>query len=141
LLDKNRKLEKENQRLQSRVTSSSGKDLAALAKDVGGISVLVADLKDADARTLRETVDDLKSRMAKAIIVLGAIDGEKVRLIAGVTPDLTDQFSAGDVVNFVAAQVGGKGGGRRDLAQAGGTRPEALSGALDSVLKWVESEI
>jgi alanyl-tRNA synthetase len=103
--------------------------------------VLAAALEGADAKTLRETVDKLKDQLKSAAIVLGAVADGKVSLIAGVTQDLTGKVKAGDLVNFVAQQVGGKGGGRPDMAQAGGTEPAKLPAALQSVKAWVEQRV
>jgi alanyl-tRNA synthetase len=94
-----------------------------------------------DARGLRETIDQLKERLGSAVIVLGVVEGDKVSLVAGVTADLTSRLKAGELVNFVAKQVGGKGGGRADMAQAGGTQPAALPDALESVEAWVSARI
>src|SRR5207244_3347759 len=116
-------------------------DLAARAVEVKGIKVLAAALDGADARTLRETLDKLKDKLKSAAIVLGSTDGGKVSLIAGVTADLTTKLKAGELVNFVAQQVGGKGGGRPDMAQAGGTEPAKVPAALDSVRQWVEQRL
>jgi alanyl-tRNA synthetase len=110
-------------------------------KDGREMRVLVATLEGADAKTLRETMDKLKDRLKSAAIVLGAITDGKVSLIAGVTSDLTAKLKAGDLVNYVAQQVGGKGGGRPDMAQAGGTNPAGLSTALQSVKSWVEQRV
>jgi alanyl-tRNA synthetase len=130
-------LEKEISRLKSKLAGSQGDDLAAQAVEVNGAKVLAAMLEGADAKTLRETMDKLKDRLKSAAIVLGAVDGGKVALIAGVTADLTAKVKAGELVNFVALQVGGKGGGRPDMAQAGGTEPAKLAAALASVREWV----
>jgi alanyl-tRNA synthetase len=130
-------LEKELARLKSKVASSQGDDLASQAVDVKGIRLLVAAMDGADGKTLRETLDKLKDKLKSAVILLGAADGAKVSLIAGVTADLTGKIKAGDLVNFVAQQVGGKGGGRPDMAQAGGTESAKLPAALASVQSWV----
>jgi alanyl-tRNA synthetase len=119
------------------MASSQGEDLAAQAIDVKGIKVLVATLEGADVKTLRETMDKLKDKLKSAAIVLAAVDGSKVSLIAGVTGDATSKVKAGELVNFVAQQVGGKGGGRPDMAQAGGTDPAGLPKALAAVQGWV----
>jgi len=103
--------------------------------------VLAATLDGADAKTLRDTMDKLKDRLKSAAIVLGAVNDGKVSLIAGVTSDLTAKLKAGDLVNYVAQQVGGKGGGRPDMAQAGGTEPAKLPHALQSVKNWVEERV
>ena len=107
------------------------------AREVAGIRVLAERLEGADPDSLRDTVDQLKNKLGSGIVVLGTDAGRGVRLVAGVTPDLTDRFKAGELVNHVAGQVGGKGGGRPDFAQAGGSRPEALGPALGSVYDWV----
>ncbi len=138
LVDRSRKLEKELEQLKGKLASSQGSELAEQAIEVNGIKVLAAKLEGADARTLRDTVDQLKNKLGSAVIVLGAVAGEKVSLTAGVTPDLIKQVKAGDLVKHVAQQVGGKGGGRPDMAQAGGTEPAALDAALASVKEWVE---
>jgi alanyl-tRNA synthetase len=109
--------------------------------DVKGSKVLAATLDGADAKTLREAMDKLKDRLKSAAIVLGAVNDGKVSLIAGVTSDLTGKVKAGELVNFVAQQVGGKGGGRPDMAQAGGTEAAKLPAALQSVKAWVEQRI
>src|SRR5207245_8186471 len=139
--EEKRALEKELARLKSKLASSQGEDLAARAVEVKGIKVLAAALDGADAKTLRETLDKLKDKLKSAAIVLGSTDGGKVSLIAGVTADLTTKLKAGELVNFVAQQVGGKGGGRPDMAQAGGTQPGNLSVALQSVKSWVEQRV
>jgi alanyl-tRNA synthetase len=141
LLDEKKALEKELSRLKSKLASSQGDDLADDAVAIGSAKVLAAKLDGADAKTLRETMDKLKDRLKSAAIVLGAVEGDKVTLIAGVTADLTAKVKAGELVNFVAQQVGGKGGGRADMAQAGGTEPAKLPAALDSVSEWVKQKI
>jgi alanyl-tRNA synthetase len=137
VLEQVRDLERELARLKSRLAASQGDDLAAKAVDVAGIRVLAASLEGADVRTLRETLDKLKDKLGSAAIVLAAVDGGKVSLIAGVTADLTARLKAGELVNFVAGQVGGKGGGRPDMAQAGGTDPSGLPRALAAVPDWI----
>ena len=136
-----RGLEKELTRLKSKLASSQGDELADRAIDVKGAKVLAATLDGADAKALRETLDKLKARLKSAVVVLAAADGGKVTLIAGVTADLTSKVKAGDLVNFVAQQVGGKGGGRADMAQAGGTSPDKLPAALESVGGWVRERL
>jgi alanyl-tRNA synthetase len=130
-------IEKELARLKSKLATSQGDDLATQAVDVKGAKVLAATIDGADSKALRETLDKLKDRLKSAAIVLGSADGGKVALIAGVTSDLTSRIKAGDLVNFVARQVGGKGGGRPDMAQAGGNDPAKLPAALASVSGWV----
>ena len=134
-------LEKELARLKSKLASSRGDDLAAQAVDVRGIKVLAAALEGADAKSLRETLDKLKDKLGSAIIVLGAVEGGRVQLAAGVTADATARVKAGDLVNYVAQQVGGKGGGRADMAMAGGTDPAKLAPALASVRAWAEQRL
>ncbi len=141
MLDNVKTLEKELSRMKSRLASSQGDDLADLAVSVGASRVLAAKLEGADARTLREAMDKLKDKLGSAAIVLGAVEGDKVTLIAGVTADLTMKVKAGELVNFVAQQVGGKGGGRADMAQAGGTDPAKLPEALASVPAWVRQRV
>jgi alanyl-tRNA synthetase len=141
ILDSVRNLEKELARLKSKLASSQGEELADQAVVVKGAKVLAAALDGADAKALRETLDKLKDRLKSAVVVLAAVEGGKVALIAGVTADLTSKVKAGELVNFVAQQVGGKGGGRPDMAQAGGTEPAKLRVALDSVRAWVEQRL
>jgi alanyl-tRNA synthetase len=136
--EEKRALEKELSRLKSKLAASRGEDLVEQAVDVKGVKVLAATLEGADAKSLRETVDKLKDRLKSAAIVLGTAADGKVALIAGVTPDLVAKIKAGELVNYVAQQVGGKGGGRADMAQAGGTEPAKLASALQSVKAWVE---
>ena len=141
ILDNVKALEKELARLKSRLAASQGDDLADSAVDVNGIKVLAVRLEGADAKALRETLDKLKDKLKSAAIVLAAAQDGKVSLIAGVTPDLTTRIKAGELVNAVAQQVGGKGGGRPDMAQAGGTDEAALPAALASVRSWVEGRL
>ncbi|MCK4742884.1 MAG: alanine--tRNA ligase [Sulfuriflexus sp.] len=141
LLERQRKLEKELEQLKGKLASSAGSDLASQAEDVAGIKVLAARLDGADVKSLRDTVDQLKNKLGTAAIVLSSVDGDKITLIAGVSKDATDRIKAGDLVNCVAQQVGGKGGGRPDMAQAGGNDPAALDGALASVVAWVTETV
>jgi alanyl-tRNA synthetase len=141
LLEEKKALEKEMGRLRSKLAMGQGQDLASQAVDVKGAKLLSAAIEGADAKTLREAMDKLKDRLKSAVIVLGAAADGKVTLIAGVTADLTGKVKAGELVNFVAQQVGGKGGGRPDMAQAGGTRPENLAAALASVPAWVDGRL
>ncbi|HBZ17815.1 MAG TPA: alanine--tRNA ligase, partial [Betaproteobacteria bacterium] len=137
ILDNVRNLEKELVRVKSKVASGQGEDMVAKAQTVNGVTVLATVLQDSDAVLLRQTIDQLKAKLKSGVILLASVSGEKITLIAGVTDDLTGKFKAGELVNYVAKQVGGKGGGRPDLAQAGGTNPEGLNAAIDSVLNWV----
>jgi len=141
VLEQVRTLDRELARLKSKLASSQGDDLAEQAVDVAGIKVLAATLEGADAKTLRETMDKLKDKLKTAAIVLSTVEGGKVTLIAGVTADATGRVKAGDLVNFVAQQVGGKGGGRPDMAQAGGTDPSQLPKALAGVPAWVTQRV
>ncbi len=136
-LDQIKALEKELAQLKGRLASAQGDELASQAVQVKGIKVLAAKLDGADAKTLRETMDKLKDKLKTAAIVLAAVDGDKVQLAAGVTADSTARVKAGELVNFVAGQVGGKGGGKPDMAMAGGTDAAALPQALASVAAWV----
>jgi alanyl-tRNA synthetase len=137
VLDQVRALEKEIAALKGKLASSQGDELLSQAVDVKGIKVLAATLDGADAKTLRETMDKLKDKLKSAAIVLAAVDGTKVQLAAGVTADRVGKVKAGELVNFVAQQVGGKGGGKPDLAMAGGTDAAGLPKALASVAAWV----
>ena len=139
--DSVRHLEKELAQMKSKLANSQSGDLTSQIKTVKGIQVLAASLEGVDARVLRETLDNLKDKLNSAVIVLAAVVDGRITLIAGVTPDLTARVKAGELVNMVAQQVGGKGGGRADMAQAGGTQPENLPSALESVLGWVERQL
>jgi alanyl-tRNA synthetase len=137
VLDQVKALEKEVAALKGKLASSQGDDLVARAADVNGLKVLAARLEGADAKTLRDTLDQLKNKLKTAAIVLAAVDGDKVQLAAGVTADSTGKVKAGELVNFVAQQVGGKGGGKPDMAMAGGTDASRLPQALAGVPAWV----
>lgn len=137
VLEQVRALEREIGALKGKLASSKGDELVSQAVDVNGIMVLAAKLDGADAKTLRDTMDKLKDKLKTAAIVLAAVDGGKVQLAAGVTADAMAKVKAGELVNFVAQQVGGKGGGKPDLAMAGGTDAAALPAALQSVQAWV----
>ncbi len=141
IMDNVRALEKELARLKSKLASAQGDDLVGLAVEVKGAKVLAATLEGADVGALRETMDKLKDKLKSAAIVLASVSDGKVTLIAGVTPDLIGKVKAGELVNQVAQQVGGKGGGRPDMAQAGGTQPENLPAALASVSEWVAGKL
>ena len=141
VLEQVKGLEKEIAALKGKLASSQGDDLLSLAVDVQGIKVLAARLEGADAKTLRDTMDKLKDKLKTAAIVLATVDGDKVQLAAGVTADTTAKVKAGELVNFVAQQVGGKGGGKPDMAMAGGTDVSKLSAALASVTGWVQTKV
>jgi alanyl-tRNA synthetase len=134
-------LDKELAALKGKLASAQGDELVNHAQDIKGVKLLVARLDGADVKTLRDTMDKLKDKLKTAVIVLGVVDGAKVQIAVGVTADTTVKVKAGDLVNFVAAQVGGKGGGKPDMAMAGGTEPAKLTTALDSVQAWVLSKL
>jgi alanyl-tRNA synthetase len=137
----NRSLEKQVEALKSRLASQTGGDLASQAQEVEGIKVLAAKLDGANVKTLRETVDQLKNKLGAAIVVLASSEAGKVSIIAGVTRAESERIAASDLANMVAAQCGGRGGGRPDMAQAGGDQPENLAAALESVLSWVKTKL
>jgi len=141
LMNEARAAERDLARLKAKLASSAGDDLVDRAVDVKGAKVVAASMDGADVKSLRETVDKLKDKLKSAAIVLGSVSDGKVTLIAGVTPDLVAKVKAGDLVNHVAQRVGGKGGGRPDMAQAGGTDAAALPAALESVKAWVEERL
>ena len=141
LLEQTRRLERELAAMKGKLASAQGDDLAGSAQDVNGVKVLAARLDSVDPAALRETLDKLKDKLKSAAIVLATSTDGKVSLIAGVTSDLTGKVKAGELVNFVAQQVGGKGGGRPDMAQAGGTDASALPAALASVTAWVGGKL
>jgi alanyl-tRNA synthetase len=141
VLEQVKSLEKEISALKGKLASSQGDELMAQAVDVKGLKVLAARLEGADAKTLRETMDKLKDKLKTAAIVLAAVDGDKVQIAAGVTADSIGRLKAGELVNFVAQQVGGKGGGKPDMAMAGGTDASKLGAALASVQGWVSERV
>jgi alanyl-tRNA synthetase len=141
LIDNIKNSEKELARLKSKLASAQGDDLATQAVEINGVRVLAALMEGADVAVLRETLDKLKDKLKSAVILLASVNDGKVSLIAGVTADATAKVKAGELVNFVAQQVGGKGGGRPDMAQAGGTQPEHLAAALASVPDWVRGKL
>ena len=141
LVERSRKLEKEVQQLKSKLASGQGGDLASQAKDVGGIQVLAAQIDGADAKSLRDAVDKLKMKLGSSVIVLATVQDGKVVLVAGVSADLLNRMKAGEIAGAVAALVGGKGGGRADFAQAGGTQPENLGKALEGVESLIRSRL
>jgi len=141
VLDQVKALEKEMAALKGKLASFQGDELLTQAVDVQGVKLLVAKLVGADAKTLRDTMDKLKDKIQTAVIVLAAVDGEKVNIAAGVTSDTVGKVKAGELANFVAQQVGGKGGGKPDMAMAGGTNAPALPAALASVQAWVTERL
>jgi alanyl-tRNA synthetase len=141
LIERSRRLEKEVQQLKSKLASGQGSDLSTQAKAVGGIKVLAAQIEGADAKALRDAVDRLKAKLGSSVIVLATVQDGKVVLVAGVSADLVARLKAGDIAGAVAAQVGGRGGGRADFAQAGGTQPENLGAALAGVESLVRNRL
>jgi alanyl-tRNA synthetase len=141
LLDKSKQLEKEVQKLKSKLASGQGGDLAEQAVDIGGIKVLASRVDGADPKSLREAVDRLKQRLGTAVIVLGSVEDDKVRLVAGVTKDATDRIKAGALIGEIAQLVGGRGGGRPDMAQAGGSDPSGMEAALARVPEYVSEHV
>jgi alanyl-tRNA synthetase len=141
LLDKNKQLERELTQLKGKLASNTGGELAAQAQEIGGVKVLIAAIENAAGNDLRPLLDQLKNKLGSGIILLGAAAGEKVSLIAGVTADLTAKVKAGELVNVAALIVGGKGGGRPDMAQAGGSKPVELPAALDAARAWVGDKL
>ncbi|WP_372591598.1 alanine--tRNA ligase [Guyparkeria sp.] len=141
MLERSRQLERELAKLKAELASASGDELADSAESIGSAKVLVAELPGADAGALRETMDKLRDKLGTAAILLGTVDEGKVRLVAGLSKDLTKSFKAGDWVNVAAAEVGGKGGGRPDMAQAGGSQPENLAQALAAARSWVAEQL
>ena len=138
---RNRELEKDLERLKGRLAASQGDDLAAQAEEVNGLKVLAAKLDGVDPKRLRDTVDQLKNKLGSAAVVLATVHGDKVSLVAGVTSDYVDRIEAGPLANFVAQQVGGRGGGRPDLAQAGGNDPSKIDQAIRSVPNWIKEQL
>ena len=141
VLEHMKALEKEITALKGKLASSQGDELLTQAVVVNGVKVLAARLEGADSKTLRESMDKLKDKLKTAVIVIASVDGDKVQIAAGVTPDTVGKVKAGELVNFVAQQLGGKGGGKPDMAMAGGTEPAKLGAALDSVLAWVSAKL
>ncbi|MGI9134623.1 MAG: DHHA1 domain-containing protein, partial [Rhodoferax sp.] len=141
VVEQSRALEREVAALKGKLASAQGDEMLSQAVNLGGVQLLVARLDGADAKTLRETMDKLKDKLKTAVIVLAVVEGAKVQLAAGVTTDVTARVKAGELVNFVAQQVGGKGGGKADMAMAGGTQPGQLAAALASVAPWVTDKL
>ncbi|HAS50469.1 MAG TPA: alanine--tRNA ligase, partial [Gammaproteobacteria bacterium] len=141
LVERTRQLEKELEQLKGRLASGQGSDLLSQMVEINGVKVLAARLDGVDAKTLREAVDRYKQQLKAAAVLLATVEEGKVRLVAGVTPAETARINAGELVNIVAQQVGGKGGGRPDMAQAGGTDPTALDAALRTVPDWVRKQL
>ncbi|MFD2633275.1 alanine--tRNA ligase [Idiomarina piscisalsi] len=141
VLQKQRELERQNEQLQKKLASQAGGGLVSQAAEIAGVKAIIAELDQADPKSLRELVDDLKNQIGSGVVLLGTANGSKVSLIAGVTGDLTAKVKAGDLVNQAANVVGGKGGGRPDMAQAGGSLPEHLNEALATATTWLEQQL
>ena len=141
VLDQVKALEKELAAAKGKLASAQGDELMTQAIDIKGVKLLVAQLEGADAKTLRDTVDKLKDKLKTAVVLLTAVDGDKVQIAAGVTADSMGKVKAGDLASFVAGQVGGKGGGKPDMAMAGGSNPAALPAAMASVQAWVTERV
>ena len=141
LLGQNRKLEKELATLKARLATAGSRDLMAEAVTVADIKVLAVALEGADSKSLRDSVDQLKNKLGSSVVLLAAVEDDKVALVAGVTQDITGRVKAGDLMRFVAEQLGGKGGGRPDMAQGGGSDVGALDAALASVVPWVTKSL
>ncbi|MEC8233022.1 MAG: DHHA1 domain-containing protein, partial [Pseudomonadota bacterium] len=141
LQNQTKELEKALNSAKQKLASQQGADMLSNAVEINGVKVLVANLEGVEAKSLRAMMDDIKNRIGEGIVVLGVANEAKVNLIAGVTKNLTGKVKAGELVNFVASQVGGKGGGRPDMAQAGGDKPENLAGALESVNAWLQDKL
>ena len=141
LVERVREQEKALAQLKSKMASQAGSDLSAEAEDINGVKILTANLQGADSKALRDTMDQLKNKLGTAAIVLASEDGGKVRVVAGVTKDTTAKIKAGDLVNVAAAEVGGKGGGRPDMAQAGGSQPDKIPAALEAAKSWLKQQL
>jgi alanyl-tRNA synthetase len=141
ILDQNKALEKSVAQLQSKLSAASMGDLAGQAVKVGDIELVVSKLDGVDAKALRDLVDQVKQKLSNGVVVLAIAGDNKVSLAVGVTKALSNQIKAGELVNYVAQQVGGKGGGRPDMAMAGGSDVDSLPGALDSVQSWIEGRL
>jgi alanyl-tRNA synthetase len=141
LITRSKQLEKEISTLKQALAAQAGSDLVSSAIEINGIKVLIANLDGVESKSLRGMVDELKNKMQSGIIMLATANDDKVGLIAGVTKDLIGQVKAGELVNMVAQQVGGKGGGRPDMAQAGGTQPDNIAAALASVQPWLAEKL
>jgi alanyl-tRNA synthetase len=141
LVDDNRRLQKEIETLKGKLANASGSDLMSGLKEINGVHVLSTVVEGADAKSLRSVADQVRSKLGKGVFLLAAVEGGKAALVAGVTNNLTDSLKAGDLLKHVTAQVGGKGGGRPDMAQGAATDISALPAAMESVYSWVEQNI
>ncbi len=141
LVERLREQDKTLAQLKSKLASQAGSDLSELAEDIGGTKILAAQLEGADSKTLRDTLDQLKNKLGSSAILLASENAGKVLIIAGVSKDKTGDIKAGDLVNVAAAEVGGKGGGRPDMAQAGGDKPENIPQALQAAKSWLQANL
>ena len=141
LLQRNRDLEKELDRLKAKLAASAGSDLVSKAVDIAGVKVLAEHLESVEPKALRDMLDQLKNKIGSGVVLLTTSGDGKVNLIAGVTQDLTDRLRAGDLIKLAAEKVGGKGGGRADMAQAGGTDPAGIPAALALAKEWVKQQV
>ena len=141
LVDDNRRLQKEIESLKSKLANASGSDLMSDLREIGGIKVLSTVVEGADAKSLRDVADQVRSKLDKGVFLLVAVDGDKAALLVGVTNNLTDKIKAGDLLKHVATQLGGKGGGRPDMAQGAASDLSSLPQALESVYNWVEATV
>ena len=139
--ESNRVLEKEIEFLKQKIAKSAGNEMVDQAIDLGGVKLLVAKVEGFNSKSLRDSVDQLKNKLGTSVIVLATVSDDKVSMVVGVTKDLTDKIKAGQLVSMIAEQVGGKGGGRPDMAMAGGTICSALPAALESVEAWVKAKL
>jgi alanyl-tRNA synthetase len=141
VLDQNKTIEKELEKLKRQIASNAATDVLSEVYEIKDVKVLSVVLQGVEAKALRTMVDDFKNQLGSAVIVLGIAEQSKVNLIVGVTKDLVSRVKAGELANFVAQQVGGKGGGRPDMAQAGGTQPQNLGSAISSVQDWLQEKL
>jgi alanyl-tRNA synthetase len=141
VIQQNRKLEKDLASLKTKLAMASSGDVISQAQEVDGIKVLVLNLEGADAKSLRDSVDQFKNQLSCAVVLLAAVEDDKISLVAGVTQNATARVKAGDLMRHVAEQLGGKGGGRPDMAQGGGTNVDALDSVLAGVLPWVTAQL
>jgi alanyl-tRNA synthetase len=141
MMAQNRKLEKDLAALKTKLATAGSGDVLSQAQEIAGVKVLVLNLEDADAKSLRDTADQFKNKLGTAVVLLATVEDDKVALVASVTQDITAKVKAGDLMRHVAEQLGGKGGGRPDMAQGGGTNVAGLAAALESVVPWVSQQL
>ena len=141
MIDESKELENENASLQSKIAGKAGLELLSQVKEIIGINVLSVVVEGLDPKTLRDTVDQVKNKLAESIVVLAVIQGDKISLVSGLTKGIPEVIHAGDLMHFVASELDGKGGGRRDMAQGGGTKIIALPEVMSSVFVWVKEKL